>query len=137
MEELVMAINDISVDKKVYELLKQGLNASSLRSKVSANNIANINTKGYKRSYVTFEDSLKNSMGNAELLTTDERHINIEGNGNIKVLKDNATSMREDGNNVDIDNEMVNQAANNLMYNALITQVNNRLSITKYVIEGK
>jgi len=132
-----MAINDISVDKKVYELLKQGLNASSLRSKVSANNIANINTKGYKRSYVTFEDSLKNSMGNAELLTTDERHINLEGSGNIKVLKDNATSMREDGNNVDIDNEMVNQAANNLMYNALITQVNNRLSITKYVIEGK
>ena len=132
-----MAINNLSIDKKVYGLLKQGLNASSLRSKVSANNIANINTKGYKRSYVTFEDSLKNSMGSDQLLTTDERHIDLEGSGNIKVMKDTATSMREDGNNVDIDSEMVNQAANNLMYNALITQVNNRMSITKYVIEGK
>lgn len=132
-----MAINELSIDKKVYGLLKQGLNASSLRSKISANNIANINTKGYKRSYVTFEDSLKTSMESGNLITTDERHIDEGSSGSIKVLKDTETSMREDGNNVDIDNEMVNQAANNLMYNALITQVNNRLSITKYVIEGK
>jgi flagellar basal-body rod protein FlgB len=44
--------------------------------------------------------------------------------------------MREDGNNVNIDSEMTNQAANSLMYNALITQINNRLSNTRTVING-
>ncbi len=45
--------------------------------------------------------------------------------------------MRTDGNNVDIDNEMVNNSANALMYNALVTQVNNRLATTRYIINGR
>jgi len=131
-----MANSEISLDQKVYGLLKKGLDASSLRSKTSANNIANINTKGYKRFYVTFEDSLKDSEDQLKL--TDNRHIPYGNNsGEAKVQQDTATSMREDGNNVDIDNEMANQAANTLMYNALVTQVSNRLAITKYVIDGK
>lgn len=131
-----MTNNQISLDKKVYGLLKQGLDVSSLRSKVSANNIANINTKGYKRQYVTFEESLKDSQDKLEM--TDEKHMGIDGNtGNVQLIRDTTTSMKEDGNNVDIDNEMVNQAANNLMYNALVTQMNNRISITRYVVNGK
>jgi hypothetical protein len=59
------------------------------------------------------------------------------GSGDIQVKRNTTTSMREDGNNVDLDFEMVNQAANNLMYDALVTQVNNRISITRYVINGK
>lgn len=131
-----MPDNQISLDKKVYGLLKQGLNASSLRSKISANNIANINTRGFKKQYVTFEESLKGSQD--RLKVTDERHINIgSATGEVTVKRDTSNSMREDGNNVDIENEMVNQAANNLMYNALVTQVNNRMTITKYIINGR
>jgi flagellar basal-body rod protein FlgB len=44
--------------------------------------------------------------------------------------------MRADGNNVDLDVEKVNQAANTLMYNALVTQANSKLSASKYVITG-
>ncbi|XOQ58610.1 MAG: hypothetical protein ACFWUI_02650 [Clostridium sp.] len=44
--------------------------------------------------------------------------------------------MREDGNNVDIDIETVNQAANELMYNSLITLENNKLSMLSNVING-
>ena len=44
--------------------------------------------------------------------------------------------MRTDGNNVDMDLEKVNQAANSLMYNALITQANSKLNMTKSVILG-
>ncbi len=42
-------------------------------------------------------------------------------NGDITVQRDESTSMRQDGNNVDIDIEMTNQAANTLMFNALVT----------------
>ena len=50
--------------------------------------------------------------------------------------QDKSTSMRTDGNNVDMDLEKVNQASNTLMYNALITQANSKLNMTKSVISG-
>jgi flagellar basal-body rod protein FlgB len=126
-----------ALDKKVYSLIKSSLDASSLRSKVSANNIANINTKEFKASYVSFEDTFKKSVESLELKTNNERHLKINPEeGQISVKKDTTSSMREDGNNVNIDSEMTNQAANSLMYNALITQINNRLSNTRTVING-
>ena len=38
-----MSIQGISKDQQVYNLVKQGLDASAMRNKVIANNIANIN----------------------------------------------------------------------------------------------
>jgi flagellar basal-body rod protein FlgB len=133
-----MGINGSSLDNNVYNLIKKSLDASSLRSKVSANNIANLNTKGYKSYYVSFEDTLKNNMDdNISLKTTDDRHINdVQQEGDITVKQDTTTSMNQDGNNVDVDNEMVNQAANSLMYNAMVTELNNRFSNARYVING-
>lgn len=135
-----MDISKLSKSEQTYNLLKKGLDASALRSKVSANNIANINTKGYKRFNVSFEEYLQDSTENLNLKTTNNKHIQGEsdGYGTIKVQQDTSTSMRADGNNVDIDNEMTNQAANAMMYNALISQVNSRLSMERYVIsEGR
>lgn len=132
-------MNNLSKNEYVYGLLKKSLDASSFRGKVIANNIANINTRGYKRYNVSFEENLKKSIDEVGLKTTDSRHIE-EGSsfGDIKMEQDTSRSMREDGNNVDIDNEMANQAANSLMYNALISQVNSRLALERYIIsEGR
>lgn len=130
-----MIVNDMSKSQEVYNLLKKSLDASSLRSKVIANNIANINTKDYKRYYVSFEDSLNQNLNELELKTDNDRHIQtVEEPDQIQLKQDTSSSMREDGNNVDIENEMVNQASNTLMYDALITEANNRLSMTKYII---
>lgn len=131
-----MEISNMSKNEYTYNILKKGLDAASERSTVIADNIANVNTKDYKRKYVTFEESLQNSVENLELKTTDEKHIKINGSvGDIQVKQDNS-NLKEDGNNVDIDNEMVNLAANNLMYNAMISQINTRISMTKEVING-
>lgn len=133
-----MNISNLTKDQQVYNLLKEGLDAASERSEVSANNIANVNTKGYKRKYVTFEENLQKNENKIDLKKTDEKHMSLNnGNGDIEVKTDGSTSIKEDGNNVDIENEEVNQAANALMYNALITQVNARISQEKYVIDGK
>ena len=122
-----MYIGNVSNDQLVNILLKKGLNAASERSEAISDNLANVNTEGYKRKYVTFEESLKNSVYDLELKTDDEKHIRIGNN----------YSMREDGNNVDMDTEIVNQAANTLMYSALINQMSSRLSMERYVISGK
>lgn len=132
-----MKIDTTSVSARNYDLLKKSLYASEKRKEVIANNIANVNTKGYKSHYVTFEETLEESKKNSELSVTDEKHIgNTKKYGEIKIERDESDSMRTDGNNVDIDNEMANLAANYLKYNALISQVNNRMTMTKMVITG-
>lgn len=133
-----MNISQLPNDELVYTLLQKGLDASQARSSATAENISNINTRGYKRKYVTFEENLKKSMDDLELKTDDEKHMKIDSDyGSVELETDNSTSMREDGNNVDIDNEMVNQSANALMYNALVTQINSRLAMKRYVIDGR
>lgn len=128
----------MSKDQVTYNLMKKSLDASSTRSRAISNNIANINTKGYKRQYVTFEESLNRSIDDLELKTSDEKHMKYGSEyGEIKVETDKSSSIREDGNNVDIENEETNQAANTLMYNALISQINSRLSMERYVVNGK
>ena len=127
---------DIS-NNETYSLIKQGLKASTLRGKVIANNMANINTKEYKKSYVTFEENFKNAKENFELKQTKNGHIKDDNElGSISIKQDNSTSMRTDGNNVDLDLEKVNQASNTLMYNALITQANGKLNSMKNIIAG-
>ncbi|MBP2031375.1 flagellar basal-body rod protein FlgB [Clostridium algifaecis] len=130
-------ISNLSNDQLVNNLIGRGLDASTERSKAISNNIANINTKGYKRKYVTFEENLKDSIDKLELKTDNDKQIKLDnGYGQITTNTDNSTSMRSDGNNVDIEVETVNQAANELMYNSLVTLENNRLSMAKNVING-
>ena len=116
-----------------YNLIRSALDASALRKNVISNNIANINTKGYKRHDVKFEDFLDNSA--LSLKRTKENHL-PSLNQKAQVYVDSSTSLREDGNNVDLEIEKTNQAANTLMYNALITQLNGKLSLQNYIISG-
>lgn len=130
-------IGNISNDQLANNLISRGLDAATERGKAISNNIANINTNGYKRKYVTFEENLKDSIDNLELKTDSDKHIKLgNGYGQITTNTDASTSMRSDGNNVDIEVETVNQASNALMYDSLITLENNRLSMAKNVING-
>lgn len=105
----------------LYGLLKSSLDASELRGKIIANNIVNINTPGYKRKYVTFEE------------TIDE----VSNKSKIEVNEESNTSIRVDGNNVNLEGEKIDQAENTLKYNALISIMNTKLAITKNVIGGR
>lgn len=120
-----------------YDLIKEGLDAASVRSKAIANNIANINTKGYKRDVVSFEENFKNETMKLSLKKTNPKHFgDSNGDGNITVSKDMTTSMRSDGNNVDLDIEKTNQAANQLKYNALVEMASGKLNNLNLVIRG-
>lgn len=131
-----MGIISIGSDDN-YNLLKQGLKASNTRAKVIANNIANINTKGYKKFSVVFEENLKNENLSINLKRTNDKHISGDDrtDGNISIEQEKGTSMRNDGNNVDLDIEKVNQAANTLKYNALVTRMSGKINEIKSVIK--
>lgn len=129
-----MAIKGIS--NSTYNLIKDGIKASNLRAKTISNNIANINTKNYKKFNVVFEENLKSNSSKLELKRTKDAHLfGGNGSGNMYVVKEKGTSMRNDGNNVDLEIEKVNQAANTLKYNALISNINSRFNDIKTVIK--
>ncbi|KPU44684.1 flagellar basal body rod protein FlgB [Oxobacter pfennigii] len=115
-----------------YKLIKKTLDAGALRQKVIANNIANINNKNFKRSDVVFEETLKDELNR---IGRDKDKVDSL---KPEVIKDESSNIRMDGNNVDIDTEMSNMAANNILYNTMITQLNTKLSVLRHIIsEGR
>ncbi|MHB8926057.1 MAG: flagellar basal body rod protein FlgB [Bacillota bacterium] len=115
---------------KVVKFLERGLDASSLRNAVLADNLANVDTPGFKRSDVSFEGILEEETQRAGRL----------GNQEWKpgTVVDNHTSMRQDGNNVDIDAEMTNLAENSIYYNALVRQLTSQFAMLRSAItEGR
>lgn len=130
-------INDVT-----YQLGKQVLDATNLRQQTIAHNIANVNTPGYKSKQVVFESELKKYMVNGVNLTaTFNQHYGIQRNGisiQPQIVESSRTSqMNLDENNVDIDLEMANMAANQIQYNTLVRQVSDRISNYHYVIRGQ
>lgn len=129
---------------KTTKVLEKALDASWLRNEVISQNIANVDTPGYKRKTVAFEEHLSQAMDtHLKGRRTDSRHLPI-GKRNISeiavnVKQDNKSlSMRLDGNNVDIDNEMASMAKNTIKYNVLIQSINEGFRRIKSVIsEGR
>ncbi|MEG1256011.1 flagellar basal body rod protein FlgB [Clostridium sp.] len=121
-------------ENQIYSLLKKSMGVTVEANKAIANNIANINTKGYKRHYVPFEQVMDNTV-TSSLKTTDRRHISTN-NDKVKIKRDTTSSMREDGNNVDIESEMTSQAANTMMYESLVRFASGKLNGTSKVIKG-
>ena len=123
-------------------VLEQALSAASLRQKVISNNIANVNTPEYKKSEVSFEDMLQSTINGDRMpmLQTNVRHFSPQQKAvpapQVNVIGN--TSVRKDGNNVDIDVEMANLAKNSIYYNAVVQQLSSYYSGLKTVIrEGK
>jgi len=127
----------------LIQAMKKTLDADALRQRVIANNIANVNTPGFKRSEVSFTDQLKSALERKEvkLLTTSPRHFGgtVDFNNiQARVVTDNNTSMRLSGNNVDMDQEMVNSAANEIHYQAVTDMLTRKYSgLINVITSGK
>lgn len=103
-------------------VLDKAADASWLRNEAISNNIANVDTPGYKRQDVTFENELIRNLNKVEYDTMDARVYNMKlSRIEPRVYTDaSAYSYRLDGNNVDIDTENVYMAENQVTYNGLM-----------------
>jgi len=128
---------------RVNYLLERGLDVESLRRRVIANNIANVDVPHFKRSEVNFESELRRVIdynsrqdGRYPGVVSDQRHIPFYVERDIRsvtprVNLDYNTTMRNDGNNVDIEKEIVDTAKNQMRYNALVTGLSNNFRMLK------
>ena len=106
-------------------VLDKAADASWTRNEVIANNIANVDTPGYKRQDINFEDELEKALGNSRYISMDTKVANLKTTRlDARVVNDYSNfSYRVDGNNVDIDTENVTLAANQLKYQGLTASI--------------
>lgn len=138
-----MAIDKI-FDSETFLILKKALDTTTLRQQALSSNIANVDTPGYKRADVSFEEELKSALNKQErleLTTTDKKHLTNKlelENVNPKVFRQQDSYMRNDFNNVDIELEMAGLSKNNVAYNALAELISNKLKMVRSAInEGR
>jgi len=112
------------VDKvSTSALLERALAAASLRQKLLANNLANVDTPGYKR----FDLAMKAAL-----------HQNMNSPLENSIYRQAGTSLRLDGNNVDVEQEMTYVAENEAYFNAVANSLIKQLATLRYLItEGR
>lgn len=118
-------------------VLDKAADASWLRNQAISNNIANVSTPYYKRQDVAFESELKKALGYNRYQTMDSKVANVKSSRlQPQVYTDYGDfSYRLDGNNVDIENENVMLAENQLKYQGLITSINQEFTNLQTVIK--
>ena len=118
-------------------VLDRAADAAWQRNEAISNNIANVDTPGYKRQDVAFESVLQQALGNNRYESMDDKVANV----NLSRLRGRAYvdyanySYRLDGNNVDIENENVMLAENQLKYQGRISSINQEFTNLKTVMK--
>src|SRR6056297_213737 len=132
---------------KVWIAGKAGSSALAKRFEAVANNIANVNTPGYKRQEVTFEEDLRSAIGTRktsnklEMETTEKNHFGNSGNNSLENFQVNEStvddsSYRLDGNNVDPEIEMAKLAETRMAYQGIMKIMARRVEMIRTAMNG-
>lgn len=129
-------------EKANIDLLGKSLDASALRQRTRASNIANITTIGYQRREVSFETELRTAMQGAApiLAVTDPRHIGKPGGAKQvrpKVVVPDDRSLASGANNVDVDFEMTELAKNQVLFTSVAQFLGGRFRGLRAAIRGR
>lgn len=132
---------------KTQDLLERGMNNSIFKRKVISDNIANADVPHFKRSEVIFESMIKRAVESEKIEAikevptqiSDERHIQffkpldyrgVQSKANIDYL----TTMRADGNNVDVEKEVVEASNSQMQYMMMSERINQNYRDLKQVM---
>jgi len=124
------------------KLQMESLNQRLTRNKVITGNIANSETPGYRALGYDFEDQLQALSGIDQpfsMKTSNDKHFrdsNTQADGSIQpdVYVRPQESITEDGNTVDVDQEMAQLAQNQILYRAASELISRKIGILRYAI---
>lgn len=133
--------DDKVINTGIYDyinVLDKAADASYLRNEAIANNISNVDTPGYKRVDVDFQSVLASEIGKSKYVSLDKKikdvhlsHLDVSAETDMSSYQ---YSYRLDGNNVDIDTENVELAANQITYQALVDSMGQEFTRIKSVM---
>jgi len=126
------------------DIMKREMDVSVLRQNVISNNIANSDTPNFKRSVVNFESQLKRALDSEKVVPfpqsiTDEKHIAFDKPMDWRTVSprrvlDYLTEAKNNGNNVDIEEEGMNALTNQLLYTTLAQVVSSEIQRVNIVL---
>ncbi|MGN1314224.1 MAG: flagellar basal body rod protein FlgB [Lachnospiraceae bacterium] len=118
-------------------VLDKAADAAWLRNDAISNNIANVDTPGYKRQDVNFEVQLERALKSNRYDTIDEKveNMNLRRLNPVTYRDHSNFSYRLDGNNVDIDTENVELASNQIKYQGLMGSISQEFANLKAVMK--
>lgn len=115
--------------------LQAAMSGLAARQRTIANNVANVDTPGFKASQVRFEDFLNKAVNSAKPgAGVNQMALDAQARSTSPV---DGTTSRADGNNVDVDQQMEMLSEANLNYSALTQVMSTRLGILRNVIKGQ
>ena len=111
------------------------------RQEIIASNVANANTPGYKARRFEFENVLKDALPPKDELPmarTSSQHLPVGFSAPVagEVQEVETAIPKGDGNSVDMEQEMAQQAANQLLYNFAAQSLTGRISTMRMLISG-
>lgn len=110
------------------KVLEKVLDYSALKHKVIGQNIANAETKGYKRRDVEFKDLLQSNIQNLQSSQSKNSQLNVK--------IDEESAVISEGNNVDINREMADMAQNSIMFKFASKKLSAYYESIQSVIKG-
>jgi len=108
----------MSKTDSIIELIDVGIKAESLRQKAIANNVANLQTPGYRRIDVKFEEVLAKSLDSSDSVNLSE----IEP----EVYQPKKTPVKPNGNDVNLETEVGAMIKNSLRHKTFIRLLSKR-----------
>jgi len=132
------------IKTQVMDVVQKAMDGSAFRHTAITNNIANVNTPGYKKLEVSFQDALSEALeqNQLELKKNSPKHLalkmSLDDPQLVQTRTNTQTTLRTDGNNVDVDIELAALAENNLYFNSLAQLLSSQISLLRQSItEGK
>lgn len=123
-------------------VLQSALSAAHLQQKVYAQNIANAQTPGYRAKDVVFQNMLYQAVAPAPVpvLTPGQTAVPLpigtatQSGVQPVVVSTGGSTVSNNGNNVNIESQMVGLATNQLRYNAISQDISMRFARIKQVL---
>lgn len=118
------------------------LRGLAARQQTISSNIANVDTPGYSAKEVDFESmlqrTLNSSSSNVSMTKTSKLHMDLNTSSSSFYSTNNRTggTYREDGNNVDIDTELIDMSETNIKYQAISQGLSSKLLLLKSIAQG-
>ncbi len=117
---------------KSFATLQKVIALRQKRQQVIASNIANSETPGYHPRRLEFESELQGALtSRGRIKRTDPRHFG--SGGDVRRI---AGRVRTEKDAVNVDQEMVILAENQILYEAAVQALNKKLGLLKYVAQG-
>jgi flagellar basal-body rod protein FlgB len=134
------SVAEIVNDAAIMAALGRQLTQAVQRQSVAAINLANGDTPGYKAKEVQFSSLLEHELGGDRLAATNARHFGTEVTTSSRPTPTDVAglSTRRDGNNVQVDHELLalGRAAGD--FNAAQTVLAAKFRLVRYAInEGR